>query len=253
MALKGKAKSKAKPRSKAKKRSGKPAGKKKKQTSRIGAAKKKRAAVEEEAAQPEEVERALAAAAAADTVEADAAGLADEIPIPSASTFNVGLHSASEATMLSLLGVPGKKTRDCSSPTGQFASRIKSNVDVGPFRVSGLDVAVAALKAVFDEAKATMPDVVAALKTAGMLCVRHKRNDPNSFSNHSWGAAIDLFFGTDVVPQSVRKTHRGVLKLAPIFNRHGWYWGAGFSGKSVDSMHFELAEETIRASQTTHG
>jgi hypothetical protein len=62
-----------------------------------------------------------------------------------------------------------------------------------------------------------------------------------------------LFFGTDVVPQGQHKTHRGVLLLAPIFNRHGWYWGAGFSGGSVDSMHFELAEETIRASERSHG
>jgi hypothetical protein len=116
--------------------------------------------------------------------------------------------------------------------------------------VSGLDIAVAALKAVFDEARTTMPEVVAAVKTEGMLCVRHKRNNSNSFSNHSWGAAIDLFFGRDVVPQGQRKTHRGVLKLAPVFNRHGWCWGAGFSGNSVDSMHFELAEETIRASES---
>jgi hypothetical protein len=195
----------------------------------------------------EEAERALAADAAVVAAEAAAAGLADEIPIPAANTFNEGLHSAPEATMLSLLGVPGNKTRDCSSPTGQFARRIKFNVDVGPFRVSGLDIAVAALKAAFDEAKASMPEVVAAVKTEGMLCVRHKRNNRNSFSNHSWGAAIDLFFGRDVVPQGVRKTHRGVLKLVPIFNRHGWFWGAGFSGNSVDSMHFELAEETIRA------
>ena len=250
MALKRRAKS----RSKAKKGSGRRVAKKKKQTSKMRSAKRKKPAVAEpEAAQPEDVERALAADAAAATVEADAAGLADQVPIPPVDTFNVGLHSASEATMLSLLGVPGRKTRDCSSPTGQFAHRIKFNVDVGPFRVNGLDIAVAALKAVFDEARATMPEVVAAVKTEGMLCVRHKRNNPDSFSNHSWGAAIDLFFGRDVVPQGVRKTHRGVLKLAPIFNRHGWCWGAGFSGRSVDSMHFELAEETIRASGSAHG
>lgn len=240
--------------SKAKKGAGKPAAKKKKQKSKISSAKRKKAAVgEQKPALPEDAERALAAATAAAAVEADAAGLADEISIPLANTFNEGLHSAPEATMLSLLGVPGNKTRDCSSPTGQFARRIKFNVDVGPFRVSGLDIAVAALKAAFDEARATMPEVVAAVKTEGMLCVRHKRNNPNSFSNHSWGAAIDLFFGRDVVAQGVRKTHRGVLKLAPIFNRHGWFWGAGFSGRSVDSMHFELAEETIRASEGTHG
>jgi D-alanyl-D-alanine carboxypeptidase-like protein len=244
-------KRKAKSRSKAKKGAGKPGAKKKKQISKKRSARKKKAAVvEEEAAQQEEVERALAAAAAVATVEADAAGLADKIPIPPANTFNVGLHSASEATMLSLLGVPGNKTRNCSSPTGQFARRVKFNVNVGPFRVSGLDFAVASLKEVFDEARTTMPEVVAAVKTEGMLCVRHKRNNPDSFSNHSWGAAIDLFFGSDVVPQGERKTHRGVLKLMPIFNRHGWYWGAGFSRGSVDSMHFELAEETIRASES---
>ena len=35
------------------------------------------------------------------------------------------------------------------------------------------------------------------------------------------------------------------MVLFPFFNRHGWYWGAEFSGDSVDSMHFELAEESI--------
>ena len=31
------------------------------------------------------------------------------------------------------------------------------------------------------------------------------------------------------------------------FNRHGWYWGAAFSGDSVDSMHFEWSEESVGA------
>ena len=121
-----------------------------------------------------------------------------------------------------------------------------SDIDVGPFKVTGLNVAVAFLKDVFAEAKEHIPEVVARVKTAGMLCVRHKHGNTNSFSNHSWGAAIDLFFGADVVDQGRRKTHRGNLLLAPFFNKHGWYWGAGFSGQSVDSMHFELAEQTIR-------
>src|SRR5262249_5646928 len=118
---------------KAKKSAGKPIAKKKKQKSKVSAAKKnkrKKATVsEQESALPEDAERALAADTAA--VEAAAAGLADEIQIPPANTFNEGLHSAPEATMLSLLGVPGNKTRDCSSPTGQFARRIKFNVNVG--------------------------------------------------------------------------------------------------------------------------
>jgi len=173
------------------------------------------------------------------------------VDIPPTNTFNQGLSSATEATMIRLLGIPGAKTQDCSPATGDFRRRVVTRVDVGPFKVSGLNFAVTSLKAVFDEAEEQIPNVVAVVKSDGMLCVRHKRHNPDSFSNHSWGTAIDLFFGTDAVPQSVHKTHRGCLQLAPFFNRHGWYWGAGFSGNSVDSMHFELAEETIRAAMAT--
>ena len=90
-----------------------------------------------------------------------------------------------------------------------------------------------------------MPDVATEVKTAGVLCVRARRNNPARYSNHSWGTAIDLFFGDDVVPQGVPLAHRGVVMLVPVLNRHGWYWGGEFSGDAVDSMHFELAEETI--------
>lgn len=168
------------------------------------------------------------------------------VDIPPRDTFNHGLHSASEATMLAIFGVPGAKTRDCSPATGAFKQRIVSRVDVGPFKVSGLDIAVQLLKAALAEAEEQLPDVVAALKNEGMLCVRHKRTNANSFSNHSWGTAIDLFFGFRVIDQGVPKTYRGILQLAPFLNKHGFHWGAGFSGGSVDSMHFELAEETIR-------
>ena len=173
---------------------------------------------------------------------------ADVVAIPPRTTFNKNLSSATEATMLHLFGVPGEKTDNCSPATGTFKTRIVTSVDVGPFNVSGLDVAVSSLKAVFAEALQQIPSVVAALKNDGMFCVRHKRRNRNSFSNHSWGTAIDLFFGTQAVPQGSPKTQRGNLQLAAFFNKHGWYWGAGFSGGSVDSMHFELSEEAIRRS-----
>jgi D-alanyl-D-alanine carboxypeptidase len=169
---------------------------------------------------------------------------ADIVNIPRRDTFNKNLKSATEATMLRLFGVPGQKTAACSPATGKIKKRIVTQ-DVGPFRVSGLDVAVGSLKSVFAEAEEQIPNVVATVKTAGMFCVRHKRRNRNSFSNHSWGTAIDLFFGTQAVPQGTPKTHRGVLQLAPFFNNHGWFWGAGFSGASVDSMHFELSEQAI--------
>jgi D-alanyl-D-alanine carboxypeptidase len=171
----------------------------------------------------------------------------DVIPIPPTKSFNQGLSSASEATMLHLLGVPGQKTTDCSPTSAELRKRISSGVDVGPFKVTGLKIAVDLLKKVFDEAQEMIPNVVAAVKNDGMLCVRLKRHSNTSFSNHSWGTAIDLFFGDAAVPMGENKTARGCQQLAPFFNKHGWYWGAGFSGSSVDSMHFELAEETIKA------
>ena len=81
-----------------------------------------------------------------------------------------------------VFGVPGQKTRECSPARGAFRQRIVSGVDDGPVRVSGLNKGVESLKAALDEAEEQIPDVVAALKTAGMLCVRVKRTNANSFS-----------------------------------------------------------------------
>jgi len=147
--------------------------------------------------------------------------------------------------MLNKLGKPGALTKDCSDPLGKFKKRVKFGVNVGPFKVSGLDFAVESLRQIFAEVQQELPDVFAQVKTEGMLCVRARRKAPNLFSNHSFGTAIDLFFGNKVVDQGTPLTHRGNFLLFPFFNRHGWYWGAEFSGDFVDSMHFELAEETI--------
>lgn len=171
--------------------------------------------------------------------------LSDRIPIPPKDLMNTGLSPAKSSTMLSKLGKPGALTKDCSNPTGKFKKRVKFGVDVGPFKVSGLDFAVESLRQIFLEVHQQMPDVFSHVKTEGMLCVRHRRKAPTLFSNHSFGTAIDLFFGKKVLPQGTHLTHRGNFLLFPIFNRHGWYWGAEFSGDFVDSMHFELAEETI--------
>jgi hypothetical protein len=171
--------------------------------------------------------------------------LADRVPIPPKDAMNTGLSSAREPTMLTKFGRPGALTKKCSPATGKFSARVLERVDVGPFKVTGLDFAVESLKQIFAEVLLSAPTVHAEVKTAGMLCVRHRRANPSRYSNHSWGCAIDLFFGDAVVPQGVTLSHRGLLSLFPVFNRFGWYWGAEFSGDSVDSMHFELAEETV--------
>jgi hypothetical protein len=170
--------------------------------------------------------------------------LSDKIPIPPKADMNPNLTAASEATMLSVFGRPGELTRECSEATGAFAQRVVTR-NVGPFRVTGLNLAVDSLERIFAEVREQRQDVFDQVKTEGMLCVRHRRPDPAHYSNHSWGCAIDLFFGSEVVDQGDPTAHRGNVVLFPFFNRHGWYWGAEFSGGSVDSMHFELAQESI--------
>lgn len=171
--------------------------------------------------------------------------LSDRVPIPPRNQMNPGLSACTESAMLAKFGRPGDLTTDCSPPTGAFVNRIRQSFDVGPFKVTGLDYALESLLQVFSDVRQDNPQLFAQVKNEGMLCVRGRRQNPTHFSNHSWGTAIDIYFGTEVVQQRSTVAHRGNLLLSPYFNRHGWYWGAGFSGDSVDSMHFELAQETI--------
>ena len=179
--------------------------------------------------------------------------LSDLVPIPPPQLLNPNLHSAGEKTMLKKFGVPGSLTKDCSEPNAGFRKMLVFDVDVGPFKVNGLKAAVESLKQVFGEVKKQAPQAYAEVRTdgLGMLCVRAMRPNPKLFSNHSWGTAIDLKFGPHEVDQGTPKAQRGFLFLYPIFNQFGWYWGAGFSGKRVDSMHFEWSEESINKLQGT--
>ena len=170
--------------------------------------------------------------------------LSDKVPIPPKDQMNPNLSSASEATMKAKFGSPGTPKPGCGPASATMKPRLVTD-NVGPFKVTGLRFAVESLKQIFAEVKAKHPAEFAGVKTEGMWCVRRRNHNPSKFSNHSWGTAIDLFFGTGVVDQGVHLTHRGMLALFPIFNKHGWYWGAEFSGDSVDSMHFELSEEAI--------
>ena len=40
------------------------------------------------------------------------------------------------------------------------------------------------------------------------------------------------------------KVQFGLTLIAPIFNRHNWYWGAGFP--TEDGMHFEVSLQLLR-------
>jgi hypothetical protein len=169
------------------------------------------------------------------------ASLSDLVDIPSG--LNAGLTACAASVLLQKFGVPGDLTAKCSPFTGPSKNMIKT-ASAGPFNVTGMGFAIASLAKVFSEVKETHPDVYAQVHTAGMLCVRRNKADPSKFSNHSWGCAIDLYFGTHVVPFGVKKTQLGFLYMYEIFRQAGWYWGAGFSGKK-DAMHFEMSREAI--------
>lgn len=169
--------------------------------------------------------------------------ITDLIPIPAG--INPGLNAARQLTMKALLGSPrGSFGTDCQPVTNPVLRNLIRTDDVGPFRVTGLEPAIASLKEVIAEIRVQQADVFAGLGTAGLLCARLVRNSRSSISNHSWGTAIDLTLNGVLDARGNNRAQEGLARIAPIFNRHGWYWGAGFP--TEDAMHFELSDQKIR-------
>lgn len=159
--------------------------------------------------------------------------------------INQGLNSARQITMLSLLGNPRSSyDQTCRPITNPRLSGLAVTKSVGPFRVTGLSPAVDSLIEVIKDIKKENPDVFAALGTAGMLCARNVRNSTTSISNHSWGMAIDLTLSGQLDQPGNGRVQSGLAQIAPIFNRHKWYWGAAFPRE--DAMHFEISDQKVR-------
>lgn len=64
----------------------------------------------------------------------------------------------------------------------------------------------------------------------------------NSLSHHSWGIAFDINVEwNNWLETPAAKGKKGsVLRLVPIFEKHGFAWGGRW--KTKDGMHFEIAE-----------
>jgi D-alanyl-D-alanine carboxypeptidase/Putative peptidoglycan binding domain len=165
------------------------------------------------------------------------------VPIP--PNINSGLTSARQATMLALLGSPRSSfNQDCQPVTHPVLKSLIVSRNFGGFHVNGLRPAVDSLEAVLADVRIARPDIFAALGTAGMLCARNQRNSSTAISNHSWGTAIDLTLNGVLDSRGDGKVQRGLAEIFPIFNHHGWYWGAAFG--TEDGMHFEVSEQMIR-------
>jgi peptidoglycan hydrolase-like protein with peptidoglycan-binding domain len=175
-----------------------------------------------------------------DDAPAPGDAITQPLPRPPASSINIGLQSVGNDFMLGLLGSPlppGSFNAQCQVPTLPKLRRNLVTDTVGPFRVTGLVPAVLSLKAVMIDIAREQPAVHAALGTAGMLCCRLVRGSATSISNHSWGTAIDLTLNGVLDVHGDDRVQRGLMLIAPIFNRHGWFWGAAF--RKEDGMHFE--------------
>ena len=170
---------------------------------------------------------------------------ADIVKVPPPESVNTGLTSPKQPFMLGKFGAPGTPSPKCGKVTNTELKKHVVLADVGPFRVTGMDIAVDSLKTIFDEVETSHPDLLNGLKSAGMMCVRTQRHSV-VWSNHAWGTAIDLYYGRAVTAMGRAETYRGLLDLYFFFHKHGWYWGGGFSGKRVDSMHFEMSLELIK-------
>ncbi|MGE0225929.1 MAG: peptidoglycan-binding protein [Acetobacteraceae bacterium] len=165
------------------------------------------------------------------------------VPIPSG--INIGVTAARQATMLSLLGNPrGSYDQTCQAVTNATLTSLITSADVGPFPVRGLAPAVESLMRVMRDIRAEAPEIHAALGTVGMLCARFVRGSTTSISNHSWGTAIDLTLEGRLDTRGDGLVQEGLTRIYPIFNHHGWYWGAGF--RTEDAMHFECGDDLIR-------
>ncbi len=160
--------------------------------------------------------------------------------------INIGVSNAKQATMLALLGNPRSNYDDvCREVTNTTLKARIEIASVGPFRVQGLRPAVASLKEIVSEIAVTQPDVHTGLGSAGMLCARLVRGTTtHAISNHSWGTAIDLTLDGVLDTRGDDLVQEGLTRIAPVFNRHGWFWGAAFG--TEDAMHFEAGDALIR-------
>ncbi len=162
----------------------------------------------------------------------------------SLGVLNPGLSAVNNTYMIKNLGNPRESfSADCQPITNAKLKKHIQTASVGPFKVTGLKPATESLQSIMSEISIKHPDIYTALGTAGMLCCRYVRGSTSSISNHSWGTAIDLTLKGVLDKRGNGMVQYGLSLIAPIFNSHGWYWGAAFP--TEDGMHFEVGRSLL--------
>lgn len=158
--------------------------------------------------------------------------------------INEGLSVSRPSFLIEMFGLPREQlSDDCESMTNPKLKEMLITGDVGPIRVSMLRPAVASMTRVFEKVKSVDVDLYNRISTAGALCVRRIRGSQSSVSAHAFGLAVDLNIDGHLDTLGDGKTQLGLTILSDFFQEEGWFWGAAFSRE--DSMHFEVAKETI--------
>lgn len=153
--------------------------------------------------------------------------------------INAGLVCPTSSHMMALLG----------DPNSQRMKGLTATESVGPFRATGLKPALASLRSVLATVLRKYPTLNGILGYNGMHLIRKTRNGA-SYSNHSWGIAIDFVIGVDAPPYGAGYSMRGLDVMVPHFHRAGWYWGGGYrSIGRKDAMHFECGLALVRSFQ----
>lgn len=168
-----------------------------------------------------------------------------KIPGMDRHKINGALRAIGNDAMEALIGHPrGNYGEDCQPATDDAFKAMLETADFGPFRATGIRPAVASLMAVMTDIQKEKPEIHPRIGTAGMLCCRLVRTSKTVVSMHSWGVAIDLTIDGRLDTYGDERVQRGLLEIAPIFQRHGFYWGAAFGRE--DSMHFEASDQLVR-------
>lgn len=174
--------------------------------------------------------------------------ISDHLPL------NVGLSAAQESTMISTLGAPLMPLTKVDQPSrvSPAVKKILQTVQVSKnITVTGIKPAVESLKRVlsraFAQEMAAGHSLESVLSSHDMLNVRLRNptsgKPSTKISNHAWGTAIDFkIVQADFPGNTGQKIPMYIAVLLPFFNEEGWYSGIAFH----DTMHFEVAEETIR-------
>lgn len=170
---------------------------------------------------------------------------------------NSGLVSPTNELMLNIFGEPRKNkdyTQDDKGLDNKDLTKLHKSDNVGPFKVTGLSLALESLKEIMIDINKEQPDLYTRLGHDGMRNVRCQRGSSTKISNHAWGTAIDLMIDGLRDPYKDGKTQHGLTLVVPIFNRHGWYWGGAYKPKkdkkgilknNEDAMHFEVGKGKI--------